>query len=36
MMTKNVKICWKPRAHYPVEVLAHLGVPLFKRKQVRF
>ena len=28
MMTKNVKICWKPRAPDPAGYLLPLGVPV--------
>lgn len=36
MMVRNLKNWRLPRARYPVEALAHLGVPLLKGKQVRF
>lgn len=36
MMVRNVKNWQSPRTRYPVEALAHLGVPLLKDKQVRF
>lgn len=36
MMVRNVKNWQSPHTRYPVEALAHLGVPLLKGKQVRF